>query len=300
MSGLQGTVYGVPEYVTLSEEDRWAIEEKKSEEFRKVIAPYRAVGSLIICRPRPDLDPSSRTIPTSNVKYTVGEKEKKLGIMEVMKVGPGRVRLGYREPVDVQEGDLVMISLMTAAHWLVFGGLTYYCFTNEAACAKMHRTDKSLTPPPPGPERDLWNEQDFWKIETLQDFVLLAEDNEAFKQMYFKYGGASKLILDDTSFADGYESDSKGLRKFPIAYRRILQTGPGKYLKAIDYGIDLAMMEVQKCDAPIGASAVMTTATQVMQFKFQGRELSFIRSAQMLCWKDPIESVYQNLPESVN
>ena len=258
----------------------------------------RGAGPWILALPRPDLDPSSKvpTIGTSHVTYKLNAKENQVAVMHVLTTGPGRVRLGYREHIPVSCGDLCLVNLREAGHWIslgIGGGVeNLYLFTADVPFAKMYRTGKPSHAPQqfvgePDAEfrarRDGWNDAWLWNIaEVLSDYVLLGRDPVAEKKM--RNGEGTRLHIPGTTQTDGVRSDDHRDNRFPIVYRRILGVGPGRWMtRESDLGV--VEREETKCEARPGDMMAMCKSVQAAGFTFQGAPLEVIHAASVLVFE---------------
>lgn len=265
---------------------------------------HRPGGQWVCAIPRPELDPSSRVRydMAAGTSYDIKAKTDQVAVMHVIGVGQGRVRLGFRESVPVQVGDLVLINLREAGHWMYIEGLLTYWFTADVAMLRMYRTTKPLTAPPPGPEREAWHDALFWNIkDVLNDYVVLGRDPGA--ETRYRSGEETLIELPGTALADGTRSDDSRDSRFPIVYRRVLGAGPGRaWRREVDGLPDYvhSAPEVQP-----GDMMTSTTAVRAATFTFQGMPLQVIHGASTLdimgaqCSNYVDESVPQAVPWDV-
>jgi hypothetical protein len=268
------------------------MQQYRDERFERALAGLRqqtrlkrAAGPWVLALPRGDLDPSSRTIATGHVEYKINAKENQVAVMHVLSVGPGRVRLGYREHIPVQPGDLCLVNLREAGHWMSlgmsYGVETCYLFTGDVPFARMYRTSKPADAPPAGTqERADWNEQWFWNIrDVLSDYVILGRDPE--NEKFMRNGPGTLLHVPGTAQTDGTRSDNSRDSRFPIVYRRVLGVGPGKWLtRESDLGV--VEREETKSEARPGDMMAMCKTVQAAAFTFQGAPLEVIHAASVL------------------
>jgi hypothetical protein len=265
------------------------------ERFRKALDGLRqdrrfkrAAGPWIMALPRGDLDPSSKTMETSHVDYKINAKVNQVAVMHVLSVGPGRVRMGWREHIPVVPGDLCLVNLREAGHWMSlgmsYGVETVYLFTGDVPFATMYRTDKPAEAPQHGtPEREAWNDALFWNIQdVLSDYVILGRDPEEERKM--RNGPKTRLHLTDQSQTDGVRSDSARDDRFPIVYRRVLGVGPGRWMTREN---DLGMVEREetKSEANPGDMMALCKTVQAAGFTFQGMPLEVIHAASTLIFE---------------
>jgi hypothetical protein len=262
----------------------------------------RAAGPWILALPRPDLDPSSRSVTTSHVDYKINAKVNQVAVMHVLSVGPGRVRMGWREHMPVSQGDLVLVNLREAGHWMSLGlngGVeTLYLFTADVPFARIYRTDKPETPPLAGtPERDAWHDAWSWNIsDVLSDYVLLGRDPEA--ERYMSNGPRTLLHVPGTLQTDGLRSDDSRDSRFPIIYRRVLGVGPGRWMTREN---DLGMVEREetKSEAKPGDMMALCRTVQAAAFTFQGAPLEVIHAASTLIYEETFIERSVEVHESV-
>lgn len=277
------------------------MQQYRDERFEKILAGLRteiklrrAAGPWVLALPREDLDMSSKSIATGHVKYEINAKNNQIAVMHVLTTGPGRVRLGYREHIPAQPGDLCLVNLREAGHWIslgfAWGVETLYLFTGDVPFAKVYRTSKPQEAPAQGtPEREIWNDAWFWNIgEMLSDYVLLGRDPEA--ERFMRMGPATRLHLTGASQTDGVRSDNSRDNRFPIVYRRVLGVGPGKWLtRESDLGV--VDREETKSEAQPGDMMAMCKSVQAASFTFQGCPLEVIHAASVLVWDTSPEPV---------
>lgn len=266
----------------------------RDELFEKATAamPYPAAGPWVLAIPRPDLDPTSKTIYGGHVIYDIRKKVDQVAVMHVVSAGPGRVRLGYREHIPCKTGDLVLVNLREAGHWIVLHGVTYYLFTGDVALATIYRTVKPVTAPTFGtPEREEWENAWFWNLNhVLNDYVLLGRDPEAEKQM--RLGPETRLFLPDQWQTDGTRSDGERDSRFPIVYRRVLGCGPGRWMTRES---DLGMVErtETKFEGKPGCMLAMCKTVKAAAFTFQGAPLEVIHASSTLVFERADEVVME-------
>lgn len=265
----------------------------RDEKFREALEalPYAAKGPWVLALPRADIDPVSKLTLDfgSEAAYTINAKVNVVAMMHVLSHGPGRVRLGWREHIPVDVGDLVLVNLREAGHWITLHGRTYYLFTGDVPFARVFRTSKSADPPllmPGEPDaeyakrRMAWNDEWFWNIQdVLSDYVLLGRDPQAEREMM---NGPDTLIhLTKQSGSDGHRSDNARDNRFPIVYRRVMGVGPGKWLtRESDLGI--VEREETKSEARPGHMMAMCKTVAAAAFHFQGCPLEAIHAASVL------------------
>lgn len=257
---------------------------------------YKTAGPWILALPRPDLDMSSKRIATSHVEYKITAKNNQVAVMHVLAKGPGRVRLGYREQITVEPGDLVLVNLREAGHWITLDGETLYLFTGDVPFARVHRTTKPTDAPPPGPERDAWDDAWFWTIrDVLSDYVLLGRDPE--QERLMRNGPETRLHIPGNAQTDGTRSDNERDNRFPIVYRRVLGVGPGKWLTRES---DLGLAEREECrsEARPGDMMAMCKSVQAASFMFQGAPFEVIHAASVLTFDAPVGlEVHESVPK---
>lgn len=274
----------------------------------------RAAGPWILALPREDLDPSSRMRfdASSHVEYKINAKVNQVAAMHVLSVGPGRVRLGYREHIPVKPGDLCLVNLREAGHWISLGfpwGMeTLYLFTADVPFARFYRTNKPIHGPVQGEygpaesdeqfkaRREAWHDQLFWNIrDVLGDYVLLGRDPKAETAM--RNGPGTLLHIPGTTQTDGVASDNMRDNRFPIIYRRVLGVGPGRSMtRESDLGI--VEREETKSEAQPGDMMAMCKSVQAAGFMFQGMPLEVIHAASVLVYDGPPSSDWQGERES--
>jgi hypothetical protein len=280
------------------------------ERFQKALASlrYKTTGPWILALPREDLDPSSCSTDTSHVEYKLNAKVDQIAVMHVLAKGRGRVRLGFREHIPVDVGDLVLVNLREAGHWITIGGHTFYLFTSDVAFARMYRTAKPKTAPQQKvgeadeafKERRLaWMQDWFWNIrDVLNDYVLLGRDPEAERKM--QNGPETLLHIPGHLQSDGVRSDNQRDNRFPIVYRRVLGAGPGRWLTRES---DLGMVEREetKYEGEIGGMMAMCKTVQAASFIFQGApfQVCHASSAFVIEARGESVSVHQNVPQPI-
>lgn len=260
--------------------------DEKFQKAREAIGRKRAAGPHVWALARPELDPSSRVHYElgTGANYDIKAKTDQVAMMHVLSAGPGRMRLGYREHVSVAPGDMVLVNLREAGHWMYVGGVLIYTFTSDVAMAKVYRTDKPLTAPEDREARDLWRDELFWNLrEVLNDYVVLGRDPRA--EAEFRGGSGERLIeFTDASLADGTRSDDARDSRFPIVYRRVLGAGPGRRWRREFDGLpdyEHSLPEVQPGDV-----MAYTKSVKAAELTFQGAPLEIIHSASVLGFED--------------
>jgi len=240
-------------------------------------------GPWVIALPRPDLHPASRTRidMTDMVKYTINAKINVVALMHVVAVGTGRVRLGYREIIPVEPGDLVLVNLREAGHWMNLHGTEFYCFTGDVAIARVYRTAKTITPPLDPVDWDRWNDELYWNIkDVLNDYVICGRDPVAERAMM---QGPEKLVWQssDAGMTDGTRSDDMRDNRFPMVYRRVLGAGPGRCMRRES---DLGIIEREETISVAQPGDMICYAKSVAaaDFTFQGMPLQAIHCASGL------------------
>lgn len=278
----------------------------RDETFNKALAAYaarhRPGGPWVCAIPRSDIDPSSRARFdfASMATYKLGTKEDIVALMHVIGVGKGRVRLGYREVIPVAVGDLVFVNLREAGHWQEIEGVTTYWFTAEVAMARIYRTAKPITPPPPGPERDAWHDELFWNLrDVLNDYVVMGREPEAERLM--RNGPDSLIHLTDRAFTDGLQSDDARDNRFPIVYRRVLGAGPGRVMRReSDLGVIDREETIPEC-VP-GDMVTYSKSVRAAAFVFQGMPLEVMHCASTLDIEShgkPRLLVHESVPQPI-
>lgn len=265
---------------------------------------YKTAGPWILALPRSDLDPTSKARFgfSDMAAYKLNAKSNVVAMMHVLATGPGRVRLGYREHIPVSPGDLVLVNLREAGHWITLDGQTMYLFTGDVPFARVVRTAKPETAPQQyeGESDDayrerrlVWNDEWFWNItDVLSDYVLLGQDPEAERQM--RNGPETLLHVPKMVGTDGTRSDDSRENRFPIVYRRVLGVGPGKWLtRESDLGI--VEREETKSEARPGHMLAMCKTVAAAAFTFQGAPLEVIHAASVLVF-DTSEKVHYAVP----
>lgn len=267
--------------------------------FKRALAAYQgggnsAKGPWICALGRPELDPSSRTNFNfaAGINYDIKAKTDKVAMMHVISVGRGRVRLGHREVIPVSVGDMVLINLREAGHWIWIEGICFYFFTGDVAMAKVYRTTKTLTPPPwiDGDDtaqltRRAWQEELYWNIaEPLNDYVILGRDTNAERVM--RNGEGTRVELTDQSMSDGTRSDDSRDNRFPIVYRRVFGAGPGrKFRREDELGFPEFVHSVPEVEP--GDMLAMSKNVRAASCQFQGMPLEFIHAASVINGKVP-------------
>jgi hypothetical protein len=256
-------------------------------------AGHRPGAPWVLALPRPELDPSSRvhfSVGTQS-DYEIGTKTDRVAMMHVIAAGRGRVRLGFREQVPVQSGDMVLVNLREAGHWASIAGLTLYGFTSDVAMARVYRTVKTLTPPAAIEDRAAWHDDLYWNIrDVLNDFVVLGRDPNA--ERLYRLGDTPRRIeLTDASYADGTRSDDTRSKtghltnRFPMVYRRVLGAGPGRcYRKEDELGFPDYV--VNRSEAEPGDMLAYCKTVRAAEFMFQGMPLEIIRSASIFDYQE--------------
>lgn len=255
-------------------------------------AGHRPGAPWIVALARPELDPSSRVHFSlgTQADYEIGTKTDRVAMMHVIAAGRGRVRLGYREQVPVQSGDMVLVNLREAGHWASVEGLTLYYFTADVAMARVYRTTKTLTPPEGAEARLAWYDELYWNLrDVLNDYVVLGRDPNA--ERLYRVGEGKKILLTDESFADGTRSDdTRGKtgrlqNRFPVVYRRVLGAGPGKAFRRED---DLGFPEYvhSRSEAEPGDMMAYCKTVRAAEFEFQGMPLEIIHASSILDYQE--------------
>lgn len=265
----------------------------RDEKFNEALATLKAAGISakgpnVLALARPELDPSSRvhySLGTGS-HYEVKAKTDKVAMMHVVSVGRGRVRLGFREHIPVSEGDMILVNLREAGHWLFLEGILFYTFTGDVAMASVYRTTKPLTPPPAEDReaRAAWHDELFWNLhKPLNDYVVLGRDPKAEIEMR---NGPNKLIEPtEQSMSDGTRSDDGRDSRFQIVYRRVLGAGPGRrWRREID---GLPDYEFSAPEVVPGDMMSFTTAVRAADFVFQGMPLQIAHAGSVLVGKLP-------------
>lgn len=267
-------------------------DEKFTDALERYSRKHRPGAQWIVAIPRGDLDPSSRVRwgMGDMVDYRLSAKADQVAVMHVIGVGRGRVRLGYREQIPVDVGDLVLINMREAGHWQVIEGILTYWFTGEIAMVRMYRTDKPEAFPPClfGAEglavaetvdaykarRAAWEDQLFWNIkDVLNDYVVLGRDPNA--ERYMMRGPETLLHLSEYTQTDGTRSDDSRDNRFPIVYRRVLGAGPGRVFRRES---DLGLIEREETKPEVQPGDMLTypKTIRAATFLFQGMPLEVI------------------------
>lgn len=252
---------------------------------------HRAAGPNIIALPRPELDPSSRvhySLGTGS-SYEIDAKTDRVAMMHVLSAGPGRVRLGYREQVPVSTGDMVLVNLREAGHWLHIEGVLCYTFTSDVAMARVYRTDKpevyndgkggqSMTLQ--AEARARWQDALFWNLrDVLNDYVVLGRDPNA--EVLYRKGPGTLIEVPDSVLSEGTTSDDGRNKRFPIVYRRVLGAGPGRgFRRESDLGFPDYVHS--RSEAEPGDMIAYTTSVRAATLTFQGMPLEIIHAASVL------------------
>lgn len=243
-------------------------------------------GPWIVALPRPDLHPASkaRVDFTDMVKYPINAKVNVVAALHVIAKGRGRVRLGYREIIPVDVGDLVLVNLREAGHWVNLHGTEFYMFTGDVAIGRIYRTAKTVTPPLDPAERDRWSEELYWNLkDVLNDYVLCGRDPAAERAMM---SGPEKLIwgATDARMTDGLPSDDMRDNRFPSVYRRVFGAGPGRVMRRES---DLGIIEREETvsEAQPGDMIVFSKSVAAADFVFQGMPLQAIHCSSTLVIK---------------
>lgn len=293
----------------------------RDEKFEKALAAlrYRTAGPWILALPRADLNVASKSpdVSTAHVEYKINAKENQVATMHVLAKGPGRVRLGYREHIPAEVGDLVLVNLREAGHWISLDAGTCYLFTGDVPFARIYRTDKSPTPPTRDvivegdttwieadealkARREAWNDAWAWNIgDVLSDYVLLGRDPEAEREM--RNGPATLLHIPGNAQTDGTRSDNGRDSRFPIVYRRVLGVGPGKWMTR---ETDLGVVDREECksEAQPGDMMAMCKTVQAASFTFQGAPFEVIHAASVLVVQEkgfPSVEVHDSVPQAL-
>jgi hypothetical protein len=260
-------------------------DEKFNEALERYSRRHRPGAQWVVAIPRGDLDPSSRVRYDmgSHVDYRLSAKADQVAVMHVIGVGRGRVRLGYREQIPVDVGDLVLINMREAGHWQVIEGLLTYWFTGEIAMVRMYRTDKPLTVPigaTADETRDLrtrWEDELFWNVkDVLNDYVVLARDPDA--ERYMQRGPETLLHIPASFQTDGTKSDDARDNRFPIVYRRVLGAGPGRTFRR-ESDLGLVEREETRPECQPGDMLTYPKTIRAATFTFQGMPLEVIHCA---------------------
>jgi hypothetical protein len=263
---------------------------------------YRPGAPWVVALPRPELDPTSRTAfhaagstgihGGGAVSYELGTKVDKVAMMHVIAAGAGRVRLGFREAMPVAPGDMVIVNLREAGHWVYYEGQLFYQFTGDVAMARVYRTTKTLTPPEHHENehiesyrdrRKTWEDELYWNIsDVLNDYVVLGNDPNAATEM--RNGKGSGIILPDQVLVDGTRSDNARDNRFPIVYRRVLGVGPGRcYRKESDLGFPDYV--VNRSELEPGDMMAYCKTVRAAAFRFQSMPLEIMHASSMLSSK---------------
>jgi hypothetical protein len=265
----------------------------RDDKFNEALASlrYKTAGPWILAMPRSDLDPTSKARFgfSDMAAYKLNAKDNVVAVMHVMAKGPGRVRLGYREHIPVEVGDLVLVNLREAGHWITLDGRDFYLFTGDVPFARVVRTSKPETAPQQYEgERDdayrerrlAWADEWFWNIsDVLSDYVLLGHDPVAARQMM--QGPETLIERTQKHLGDGVRSDDGRENRFPIVYRRVMGVGPGKWLtRESDLGI--VEREETKSEARPGHMLAMSKTLAAAAFTFQGAPFEVIHAASVL------------------
>lgn len=267
-------------------------------------AGHRPGAPWVLALPRPELDPSSRVHFSlgTHADYEIGSKVDRVAMMHVVATGTGRVRLGFREQVPVQSGDMVLVNLREAGHWASIEGMTLYGFTHDVAMARVYRTTKTLTAPEDQDERAAWRDEVYWNLrDVLNDFVVLGRDPNA-ERLYRVGDGEKRILLTDESYADGTRSDDTRGRtgrlanRFPIVYRRVLGAGPGRiYRKECELGFPDYV--VNRSEAEPGDMMAFCKTVKAAEFMFQGMPLEITRAASIFDFqrgRDPRIEIHES------
>lgn len=271
------------------------------EKFHKAYDAYHGNGhrpgpQWVVAIPRPDCDPSSRVHYRMGdmADYNINAKTAQVAMLHVLAAGKGRVRLGYREQVQVAPGDLVAVNLREAGHWIYVEGILCYFFTAEVAMFRMYRTEKpELLEGHHGHEsieayavrRSAWQDQLFWNIrDVLNDYVLLGRDPQAERE--YRNGVGTRIHIPGTSQTDGTRSDNARDNRFPVVYRRVLGVGPGRGYRRED---DLGFPEYvhSRSEASPGDMLVYSRNVRAAEMQFQGSPFEIIHAASAIDWHTP-------------
>jgi hypothetical protein len=264
------------------------------ERFTASLATYSANGHRpgdpwVVAIPRPDLDPASRVRYDMSVhtEYDIKAKTDKVAVLQVLAAGRGRVRLGWREQVPVTTGDLVLVNLREAGHWIYIRGMLCYYFTAEVAMARMYRTTKPRVVDLAGATdaelraaREVWEDQLFWNIkDILNDYMLLGRDPKA--ETEYRNGPETRIELTQSALGDGMPSDNSRDNRFPIVYRRVLGVGPGRGFRRED---DLGFPEYvhSRSEAVPGDMLAYCRTVRAAEMTFQGSPIEFIHASSLL------------------
>jgi hypothetical protein len=242
---------------------------------------HRATGPWVCAIPRPDLDPSSRVhFEFAEQTYGIDAKTDKVAVMHVMSAGPGRVRLGYREHIPVSVGDLVLLNLREAGHFIYIEGILTYWFTGDVAMARIYRTAKPRTPPLGKDERSKWQDELYWNIkDVLNDYVVLGQDPNA--ERLYRNGPETRVFLPDSAHIDGMRSDNARDDRFPIVYRRVLGVGPGRVFRR-ESELGIIERDETKSEAQPGDMMCYSKSVRAASLMFQGMPLEIIHAASCL------------------
>lgn len=266
----------------------------RDDKFYEALALYSAKhkpgAQWVVSIPRPDLDPSSRIRFDfgAHVTYALDAKVDQVSVQHVIGVGRGRVRLGYREIMPVNVGDLVLVNLREAGHWQYIEGMLTYWWTGDVAMARMYRTTKTITPPATDLMEECdarrvraeWEDELFWNIaEPLNDYVLLGRDPEAERYMF--RGPETMIVAPGSTMTDGHRSDSARDNRFPIVYRRVLGAGPGRAFRRES---DLGLVEREETIPEVRPGDMLTYSKtlKAATFTFQGMPLEIIHCASTM------------------
>lgn len=287
--------FQAPQYL----DERWV-------EADAALGNYRAGGPWIVALARPELDPSSRVhFRLHDADYKIGEKKDRVAMMQAVRVGAGRVRCGHREVPQVAPGDMVLVNLREAGHWIVLRGTAFYLFTNDVAMARVYRTDKPVEPPLPSGDpvldrqaRGQWQDALFWNIrDVLNDYVVLARDPNAEKLM--RSGDGHRIITPDTVLSDGARSDNLRDNRFPVVYRRVLGAGPGRSYRREEDGV--ADWVHSAPEVSPGDMMALSKNVRSADFTFQGMPLEIIHANSVLVYEDGdlVAAVDESLPTPI-
>lgn len=289
--------------------DDFVAPQYRDDTFEKALHTYkdagnRAAGPWICALPRPDLDPSSRVRYdlAAGINYDIKAKTDQVAVMHVLSVGKGRVRLGHREVIPVAEGDLVLVNLREAGHWVYVEGVCCYFFTGDVAMARMYRTHKSEHPPlfmenehveSYRERRARWEDELFWNIrDVLNDYVILGRDPEAERLM--RNGAGTLVEIPGTAMTDGTRSDDARDNRFPVVYRRVLGAGPGRaFRRESDLGMPEWAHSVPEVEP--GDMLCFSKNVRAANLEFQGMRLDVIHAASVINAKQPHRAPAPNL-----
>lgn len=264
--------------------------------------PRKVFGGLILGKAHPEFDLSSRSMHTGHVSYSIRGNERKPGIFEVLRRGPGQWQMGYRDPILVNEGDMVMVTLRDTSNWITIDGVDYCLFNWQSCMARLTpsktetiqkfdncqmcatlRIDTNnaaaLCPICMHTDR-LINSTPAWDIETLQNYVLVEHNMREFANWVLPPTlRENKMHLDAIIGTEGLRSDNEKRNRFPVLYSKVLQKGPGKRYPRFHDTLGGAVELVdEQCEADVGSMIGYVSTMAHCEVNYYGKDYRFLHA----------------------